>query len=75
MDGLQAMRLAPSGIAEPVGVHALNATLLACATEQVPLMVFVGNPGCVQIILHVRRDRWEALLDRVCAQADSGRRP
>lgn len=46
----QALRLAPTGnYAVPVSPSALRATLNAAATEQVPIMIFVGNPGMIQI--------------------------
>ncbi len=49
VDRLQAMRLAPAGMVTPLPVLALQETLQACADARLPLMVFVSNPGCVQI--------------------------
>ncbi len=46
----QALRLAPAGeYAVPVGNGALRAILTTSAAEQLPIMVFVGNPGMLQI--------------------------
>lgn len=45
----QAMRLAGPERARPVPVAALGPALAAAAAEAVPVMVFVSNPGCVQI--------------------------
>ncbi len=46
----QALRLAPEGdYAVPVAPAALRATITAAAGEQCPIMVFVGNPGMLQI--------------------------
>lgn len=46
----QALRLAPEGgYAVPVAPAALRATLNAVAAQQVPIMIFVGNPGMIQI--------------------------
>ena len=46
----QALRLAPEGnYAVPVSPSALRAMLTAAATQQVPIMIFVGNPGMIQI--------------------------
>lgn len=46
----QALRLAPEGgYAVPVKPSALRATLTAAAAGAVPIMVFVGNKGMIQI--------------------------
>ena len=45
----QAMRLAGPRLARPVGAGAARAVLDGAAAEGLPIMVFVGNPGCVQI--------------------------
>lgn len=45
----QALRLAGSEFAEPLKPVAARATLELAAQQQVPIMVFVGNPGCIQI--------------------------
>jgi putative hemin transport protein len=46
---LQAMRLAAPDFARPVGAGAARAVLGAVSGGAMPVMVFVGNPGCVQI--------------------------
>lgn len=45
----QALRLAGKEFAEPVKPSVARRTLEAAAERQVPIMVFVGNPGCIQI--------------------------
>jgi putative hemin transport protein len=45
----QAFRLAGTGWAERVARDAVQAALGAAARDAVPVMVFVGNPGCIQI--------------------------
>ncbi len=45
----QAMRLAGPALARPVGAAAAREVLTRAAAEAIPIMVFVGNPGCVQI--------------------------
>lgn len=45
----QAVRLAPRALARPVHPFALRAVLEGAAASGVPLMVFVGSAGCVQI--------------------------
>jgi putative hemin transport protein len=49
MNRLGAYRIAGAPFAVPLAPAALNAALEACAAEAVPLMLFVGNPGCIQI--------------------------
>jgi putative hemin transport protein len=46
---LQALRLAPEGHARRVVGDALDRLLVAAAGLAVPVMIFVGNPGCIQI--------------------------
>ncbi|WP_321784396.1 hemin-degrading factor [Paraburkholderia sp. J94] len=46
---LQAMRLADPQYAEPIAPDALEALLESAARTQLPIMVFVGNPGMIQI--------------------------
>jgi len=46
---LQAMRLAPEGFVEKVPNDISRKALIAAAERQVPIMVFVGNRGCIQI--------------------------
>lgn len=46
----QALRLAPEGNwSVPVSPSALRATLTKAAADKVPIMIFVGNPGMIQI--------------------------
>jgi putative hemin transport protein len=45
----QALRLAGREFAEPLRPSAARRTLEIAAERQVPIMVFVGNPGCIQI--------------------------
>lgn len=45
----QALRLAGKEFAEPVKSSVARRTLEIAAERQVPIMVFVGNPGCIQI--------------------------
>jgi putative hemin transport protein len=45
----QALRLADPEFARPVGVGAYRAALEAAAASGEKIMVFVGNPGCIQI--------------------------
>jgi putative hemin transport protein len=49
MNRLGAYRTAGAPFAHPLAPEALNAALIACAAEAVPLMLFVGNRGCIQI--------------------------
>lgn len=46
---LQAMRLAGADRARPVAPASLRAALEAAAANGLPIMVFVANPGCIQI--------------------------
>ena len=45
----QAFRLAGEGLARQVPVAAFRQALEAAAAAQLPIMIFVGNPGCIQI--------------------------
>jgi putative hemin transport protein len=45
----QALRLAPDDLARPVGTDAPRRVLEAAAESGLPIMVFVGSRGCVQI--------------------------
>ena len=49
MNRLGAYRIVGAPHAAPLAPSALNAALLACAADAVPLMLFVGNRGCIQI--------------------------
>jgi putative hemin transport protein len=46
---LQALRLAPDGFARRVAVSSVKTMLEAAAAEALPIMVFIGNRGCIQI--------------------------
>ncbi|HEU4410188.1 MAG TPA: ChuX/HutX family heme-like substrate-binding protein [Polyangiaceae bacterium] len=64
----QALRLAGEDLAYRVEPGALDATLREAARAELPFMIFVGNPGVVQIYTGpVRRvvptDRWSNVLD------------
>lgn len=45
----QALRLAPEGLAKPVGLEAVEAMLREAASTGLPIMAFVGSVGCIQI--------------------------
>jgi putative hemin transport protein len=45
----QALRLAPPGHAQRVDLTATQKMLEAASSGKTPIMVFVGNPGCIQI--------------------------
>jgi putative hemin transport protein len=45
----QALRLAPPGFADPLSTDALAEALGRSADAGLPIMAFVGNPGCIQI--------------------------
>lgn len=65
----QAMRLAPDGHVHDAGTDAGRRLLERAATAKVPIMVFVGSRGCIQIhsgpVERVRLlDRWINVLDR-----------
>lgn len=46
---LQAMRLAPEGLVQKVDNKIARRILDAASEREVPIMVFVGNRGCIQI--------------------------
>ncbi|MEZ4381327.1 MAG: ChuX/HutX family heme-like substrate-binding protein [Nannocystaceae bacterium] len=46
---VQALRLAPPGYARRVDPASLDVALYGAAATALPIMVFVGNPGCIQI--------------------------
>ncbi|RYD50961.1 MAG: hemin-degrading factor [Sphingobacteriales bacterium] len=46
---MQALRLAPDGYARRIGNDASRQLLAAASGTEVPIMVFVGNRGCIQI--------------------------
>jgi putative hemin transport protein len=45
----QALRLAPDGFALPLAAGALRRTLEGAAAQELSIMIFVGNPGAIQI--------------------------
>jgi putative hemin transport protein len=45
----QALRLAPPGLAQSVDLTSTQKMLESAASAKVPIMVFVGSPGCIQI--------------------------
>jgi len=45
----QALRLAPAGRSKEVDLEGFRKVMDACAAQQVPIMVFTGNTGCIQI--------------------------
>jgi len=49
MNRLGAYRITGAPFAVPLAPEALNAALIACAADSVPMMLFVGNRGCIQI--------------------------
>ncbi len=49
LDRVQALRLAPNGYAYQVSNEALSKMLTLAARQQLPIMVFVNSPGCIQI--------------------------
>src|SRR5262249_48918725 len=64
----QALRLAGPDFARAVGNDATRRMLEASAAEKLDIMVFVGNPGCIQIhtgpVANVRvMDTWLNVMD------------
>ncbi|MFS2189761.1 hemin-degrading factor [Mucilaginibacter sp. Mucisp84] len=45
----QALRLAPKGFARQTDMHSFKKVMQNCSGQQVPVMVFAGNNGCIQI--------------------------
>jgi len=45
----QALRLAGKDLASPVSIEAFERTLVGAAKTGLPIMIFVGNRGCLQI--------------------------
>lgn len=45
----QALRLAPEGRAKETSIAGFRKAMTACSEKQVPVMVFTGNSGCIQI--------------------------
>ena len=64
----QALRLAPEGRSKQVDLETFKAVMDACAAQQVPIMVFTGNTGCIQIHTGnitkiVNMEQWFNVLD------------
>ena len=64
----QALRLAPAGFAKQINADDFKTAVQHCAEQQVPIMVFVGNHGCIQIHTGtvtriVEMDTWFNVLD------------
>lgn len=65
----QALRLAPQGYSQAVSIEATQKMLEAASAKQVPIMVFVGSPGCLQIhtgpVTNIKRfgGNWINVLD------------
>jgi len=64
----QALRLAPAGFAKQISAGDFKGIVQHCAEQQVPIMVFVGNHGCIQIHTGtvtriVEMDTWFNVLD------------
>lgn len=45
----QALRLAPEGYVAPIATDAIQTLLEQASAQQVPVMVFIGSRGCIQI--------------------------
>jgi putative hemin transport protein len=45
----QALRLAPAGRAKETSIEGFRKAMTTCSEKQVPVMVFTGNAGCIQI--------------------------
>lgn len=68
LDGLQAMQLAEGTYVEPLAIKATNDLLTLASEREVPIMIFVGNSGLIQIFSGkvqriVRMDYWVNVLD------------
>lgn len=68
MNRLGAYRIAGAPFAVPLAPEALNGALMTCASGDVPVMLFVGNRGCIQIhsgFIHTLKEMgpWQNVLD------------
>ncbi|GAA4341800.1 hemin-degrading factor [Mucilaginibacter gynuensis] len=45
----QALRLSPEGYAKEIDVEKAKNIFEQCSAQQIPVMIFVGNHGCIQI--------------------------
>jgi putative hemin transport protein len=64
----QALRLAPEGFAKQITTDDFKTAMQSCSAKQIPIMVFVGNHGCIQIHTGtvtrlVEMDVWFNVLD------------
>ncbi|WPV01766.1 ChuX/HutX family heme-like substrate-binding protein [Mucilaginibacter sp. cycad4] len=64
----QALRLAPAGFAKQINTGDFKTVMQSCSAKQVPIMVFAGNQGCIQIHTGtvtrlVEMDVWFNVLD------------
>lgn len=46
---LEALKLAPEGLAEEISFNAFREVMVNCTKQQIPIMLFVSNKGCIQI--------------------------
>jgi len=46
---LQALKLAPEGMAEEISINAFREVMVNCTKQEIPVMIFVANKGCIQI--------------------------
>lgn len=46
---MQALRLAPEGRTMQLSLESFRKTIVHCAVNEVPVMIFTGNEGCIQI--------------------------
>ncbi|TDQ08246.1 heme ABC transporter ATP-binding protein [Pedobacter metabolipauper] len=49
LNRMQALRLAPEGRAMQMSLESFRRTIAHCAVNEVPVMIFTGNEGCIQI--------------------------
>ncbi|WEA01508.1 hemin-degrading factor [Mucilaginibacter sp. SJ] len=64
----QALRLAPAGFTKQITTDDFKTVMQNCSVKQAPVMVFVGNQGCIQIHTGmvtrlVEMDVWFNVLD------------
>lgn len=49
LNRMQALRLAPEGRAMQLSLESFRKTITHCAVNEIPVMMFTGNEGCIQI--------------------------
>jgi putative hemin transport protein len=65
----QALRLAPEGYAKKLSLKSTKLMLEKAAADKLPIMVFIGSPGCIQIhtgpVANIRMfgEEWLNILD------------